>query len=236
MRQIDMLWEFQRCELELDAEKGNLEKYETKENLKQINDKYNRIREKYNNNLLEVEKYKKLHIRYNGDLKHLELNLKEERDKLYSGKVNSSKEYQRIEGTISNIKKNIDQKENEILKVIDIMEGLDKEIKEQKSKLTKLKKHFEDQKANHSQNIEKTKKRISELEKNIEELSIKIDSNIMDKYSKIKERRYMVMSGIYHGTCTGCNMDVSTSTIQNIKLAKVLVTCDNCGRILYAKV
>jgi len=214
----------------------SLEKYTAKENLKQTNDKYNRIREKYKNNIEELERQKKLQIRYLGDLKHPEINAKEENDKLYSGVVNSQREYQKIESSINSLKNSIDEKENELLEVIDTIDKIEKETKEHKIKLIRLRNHFEHQKENHNKDIEAIQKTISELEKNIESLSAMIEDSIMDKYNRVKAKKYLAMAGLLHNTCTGCNVDVSTATIQNIKLSKSLVTCDNCGRILYAKV
>jgi predicted nucleic acid-binding Zn-ribbon protein len=36
-----------------------------------------------------------------------------------------------------------------------------------------------------------------------------------------------------HEVCTGCHMKVTTQTAHRAKAGKEIVSCDNCGRILY---
>jgi predicted nucleic acid-binding Zn-ribbon protein len=42
-----------------------------------------------------------------------------------------------------------------------------------------------------------------------------------------------VVVGIEHGVCGGCHMRFPVQLMVACKAAKELVTCPNCGRILY---
>jgi predicted nucleic acid-binding Zn-ribbon protein len=37
-----------------------------------------------------------------------------------------------------------------------------------------------------------------------------------------------------HEVCTGCHMKVTTQTAHRVKNGKEIVSCEQCGRILYA--
>ena len=41
------------------------------------------------------------------------------------------------------------------------------------------------------------------------------------------------MVGIDHGVCGGCHMRVPAQIIVSCRAAQEIVTCPNCGRILY---
>jgi uncharacterized protein len=38
---------------------------------------------------------------------------------------------------------------------------------------------------------------------------------------------------VEHGVCTGCHMKVTTATAARVKAGKEIVSCEQCGRILY---
>jgi len=37
-----------------------------------------------------------------------------------------------------------------------------------------------------------------------------------------------------HNVCTGCHMKVTTATVMHAKTGKEIVSCEQCGRILYS--
>jgi uncharacterized protein len=42
-----------------------------------------------------------------------------------------------------------------------------------------------------------------------------------------------VVVALEHEVCTGCHMKVTTQTAHRVKAGKEIVSCENCGRILY---
>ena len=65
--------------------------------------------------------------------------------------------------------------------------------------------------------------------------SEKIEPELLEKYRTIKQHCTPPMAKLIDGQCSGCFMSLPSATLLAIKEQGKLVTCDNCGRILYAE-
>ena len=78
------------------------------------------------------------------------------------------------------------------------------------------------------------KKELAELEANRQELADAVDESTRSRYERLlKHKGSNVVVGIQHGVCGGCHMQLSRSTIVTCQAEQEIVTCTNCGRILY---
>ena len=68
----------------------------------------------------------------------------------------------------------------------------------------------------------------------IAELQDKMDAQVAGLYSRLYKRSHIVMTAMSNGCCAVCGMQVPIAQSQQVKLAKHLVTCSSCGRILFA--
>jgi len=60
------------------------------------------------------------------------------------------------------------------------------------------------------------------------------NSSIRSKYERLaKQKGQNVVVGIQHGVCGGCHMQLSRATVVGCQAEQEVVTCTNCGRILY---
>jgi uncharacterized protein len=76
--------------------------------------------------------------------------------------------------------------------------------------------------------------RLDELSKERSELSGKIDEDLLGRFERLfTSKGDAVIVPIEHGVCTGCHMKVTTATAGSVKAGKEIVSCENCGRILY---
>jgi len=65
-------------------------------------------------------------------------------------------------------------------------------------------------------------------------LAAKIDEDLLARFESLfKSKGDAVVVAIEHGVCTGCHMKVTTATAAGVKAGKEIVSCENCGRILY---
>jgi uncharacterized protein len=65
-------------------------------------------------------------------------------------------------------------------------------------------------------------------------LATKIDEDLLARFERLfKSKGDAVVVAIEHGVCTGCHMKVTTATAAGVKAGKEIVSCENCGRILY---
>ena len=76
--------------------------------------------------------------------------------------------------------------------------------------------------------------REEELVKERTALAGEIDADLLSRFERLfKSKGDAVVVAIEHGVCTGCHMKVTTATAARVKAGKEIVSCENCGRILY---
>ena len=77
-------------------------------------------------------------------------------------------------------------------------------------------------------------KELAELQSNRNELAEAVDEITRSKYERLlKQKGQNVIVGIQHGVCGGCHMQLSRSVIVTCQADQEIITCPNCGRILY---
>ena len=66
------------------------------------------------------------------------------------------------------------------------------------------------------------------------DLATKIDEDLLARFERLfKSKGDAAVVAIEHGVCTGCHMKVTTATAAQVKAGKEIVSCENCGRILF---
>jgi hypothetical protein len=75
---------------------------------------------------------------------------------------------------------------------------------------------------------------LSALESNRDQLTAAIEERTLRQYDRLlRNKGDNVVVGIQHGVCGGCHMKFPVQLVVSCQQAKELVTCPNCGRILY---
>jgi uncharacterized protein len=73
-----------------------------------------------------------------------------------------------------------------------------------------------------------------ELETERQTLAAQIDDDVLDQFERLfNSKGDAAVVAVEHGVCTGCHMKVTTATAAAVKAGKEIVSCENCGRILY---
>jgi|ERR1700677_587896 hypothetical protein len=75
---------------------------------------------------------------------------------------------------------------------------------------------------------------LTALESNRDQLTGAIEDRALRQYERLlRNKGDNVVVGIQHGVCGGCHMKFPVQLMVSCQAAKELVTCPNCGRILY---
>jgi predicted nucleic acid-binding Zn-ribbon protein len=75
---------------------------------------------------------------------------------------------------------------------------------------------------------------LAELESNREQLKSAVEGRVLQRYERLfKMKGGSVVAGIQHGVCGGCHMKFPVQLVVMCQAGRELVTCPNCGRILY---
>ena len=77
--------------------------------------------------------------------------------------------------------------------------------------------------------------RLKELKKEREELAAKVDEDLLDLFNRLfASKGDAAVVALEHDVCTGCHMKVTTATSVRVKGRREIVSCEQCGRILYS--
>jgi len=61
-----------------------------------------------------------------------------------------------------------------------------------------------------------------------------VPEDVLPRYRRIlKSKRDVAVVPIRHGACGGCHMKMTPQTVISARAADHLVSCDNCGRLVY---
>jgi predicted nucleic acid-binding Zn-ribbon protein len=75
---------------------------------------------------------------------------------------------------------------------------------------------------------------LAELESNREQIKSAVEARALQRYERLlKMKGGSVVVGIEHGVCGGCHMKFPVQLVVSCQAERELVTCPNCGRILY---
>ena len=76
--------------------------------------------------------------------------------------------------------------------------------------------------------------RLQELTKERETLATTIDEDLFSRFDRLfTSKGDAAVVALEHEVCTGCHMKVTTQTAVRVKGGKEIVSCEQCGRILY---
>jgi predicted nucleic acid-binding Zn-ribbon protein len=77
--------------------------------------------------------------------------------------------------------------------------------------------------------------RLEELRKERTDLAAKVDDDLLNRFERLfASKGDAAVVALEHEVCTGCHMKITTQTAVRVKAGKEIVTCEQCGRILYA--
>lgn len=193
------------------------------------------LNEKKSSLKLFEEKVKELQLKKKNaelDLSSKEESIKKAQSQLYQLKTN--KEYQAKLTEIASLKADLSVLEENILKIMELIDEAEKKLKEKKENIAKEEEKFRQQENQINKEKEATETKIEQL-KNKRKIAVEqIDKTLLNKYEGFLKTRYgLAIVPVENGTCGGCRMSLTPQTINEIKMYKDLIICNSCIRILY---
>ena len=75
---------------------------------------------------------------------------------------------------------------------------------------------------------------LESLTKERAEIASRIDEGILDRFERLfASKGNAAVVALEHEVCTGCHMKITAQTSHRVKGAREIVSCEQCGRILY---
>jgi predicted nucleic acid-binding Zn-ribbon protein len=162
----------------------------------------------------------------------LRAQIKQITDKLYGGKIKIPKELVGYEQEAGMLKATLAKKDDVLLDMMEKLESGKGVIKKLKEACKIANSAWESEKIELRVQVDGAKKELSELEKKRGELLTSIDKDALAAYDGVKGRKGQAVVRVEQGRCLGCRVALSINELQRAR-GNAIVTCGNCGRILY---
>lgn len=145
-----------------------------------------------------------------------------------------NEEYRALANEIETCKKAIFDIENQEIELMEQGEAAQKEVVAAMQAAAEAKKLVDDQVAQLGKREENLKGELAELEANREDLAAAVDETARNRYERlIRTKGENVVVGVQHGVCGGCHMKLPAQVLVSCQAQQELVSCTNCGRLLY---
>jgi hypothetical protein len=173
------------------------------------------------------------------DRKKLELDVEAKKQQiekysLQQFQTKKNEEYRALAHEIETCRAGIGKLEDQQLELMEKAEGLQKDLVGATREADEARKMTDGQLKELAGREENLKTELAELESNREQLTGAVEEGVYKRYERLlKNKGDSVVVGIQHGVCGGCHMKFPVQLVVACQAARELVTCPNCGRILY---
>jgi len=137
-------------------------------------------------------------------------------------------EFRAMGNEIERYEKEIRQIEDQELELMDQAEKLKVEIGTEDKKASGARTSIARQMTDLEEKAMTLETRLGELTAERTEAAGKIDEDLLGRFGDA------AIVSLEHEVCTGCHMKVTPQTSHRVKNGKEIVSCEQCGRILYA--
>jgi predicted nucleic acid-binding Zn-ribbon protein len=173
------------------------------------------------------------------DRKKLELDVdakKQQIDRYSTQQLQTKKneEYRALTHEIDTCKAAIVKLEDQQLELMEQGDAAQKIVASASQAAAEAKKALESRLSDLASREQNLQKELAGLQTDRGALAEAVEPGARSKYERLfKQRGQNVVVGIQHGVCAGCHMQLSRAIVVACQADQEIVTCINCGRILY---
>ena len=233
--QLEKLWQFMQVDMEADRFESKIRQSEKRQKLlKQRNflmDQQNNMKKLESDVAAMTDRLEAVR----DDAERLQKVLTGLMEELESNPPTSEEEANARMEPVQKLMDNLTRYEQELSKMRKDAEVKDRQQREIRVRAAKTKQEFDQLKKEYDVEFKQDTATLKEMRARTEQESGKIEPDLLEKYRTIKQHCTPPMAKLIDGQCSGCFMSLPSATLLAIKEQGKLVTCDNCGRILYAE-
>jgi predicted nucleic acid-binding Zn-ribbon protein len=187
---------------------------------------------------LEALKHKSKQLEV--DRKRLELDANTRRDSIsklrtQQYETRKNEEFRAMANEIERYEKEIQQIEDNELDLMEQAEKVKADVAVEDKKAAAGRDLVARQIADLDQKTQALDARLAELTKEREQIAATIDEDLLSRFDRLfASKGDAAVVALEHEVCTGCHMKVTTQTAHRVKGGKEIVSCEQCGRILYS--
>lgn len=238
MEKLALLYEYQQADAKLEAYEEKLKNTATRKQLIKLQNYLKKqqaaLKEMENKALVEQNSLSEIDAQYD---KTMELLNTKHKDISEYEKVDPSElDHNVVKSLVREYEaayENIVKQKRRAVAVQKKVDETEIRLKDILTHVSKVQKDFALLKKKHEEELHAGADKLEELKKAAEKAASKVDAKLLDDYKRIKQNKAMPVSLLKDGRCMGCNMELPSRDLANIKKSGAVVECENCGRILY---
>jgi uncharacterized protein len=145
-----------------------------------------------------------------------------------------NEEYKALAHEVEMAKEAIFKIEDQEITLMEQTEAAQRDVARATAEAAAAKKLLDDQIGLLDQRETNVKKELAELQGGRAAVTGTIDESTLNRYERLlKGKGDNIVVGVEHSACGGCHMKLPAQIVSNCRGQVELVTCPNCGRILY---
>jgi uncharacterized protein len=171
--------------------------------------------------------------------KNLELEVKAKESELAKYQqqmmsIKTNKEYDALVAEIDAIKASISSRETELLETMNLLTGLEKEVGGLHEREAQIRENNSRQLQILQEKVDSIGSKVSVKITSRQEIVSGISRPTLSTYERVKKGRGgRVVVNVRKRACSACFKALTPKKVQEIKRSDQIVTCDNCGCLLY---
>jgi predicted nucleic acid-binding Zn-ribbon protein len=144
-------------------------------------------------------------------------------------------EFRAMGNEIERYEKEIQAIEDQELELMDQSEKLKAELAIEDKKASGARESIARQMADLQEKGKTLQGQLDQLTAESTEIAGKVEEELLSRFERLfASKGDAAVVALEHEVCTGCHMKVTTQTAHRVKNGKEIVSCEQCGRILYA--
>jgi uncharacterized protein len=144
-------------------------------------------------------------------------------------------EFRAMGNEIERYEKEIQHIEDQELELMDQAEKLKSELAVEDKKASGARESIARQMADLEEKGKTLQGQLDQLNGERAEIASKVEEDLLSLFERLfASKGDAAVVALEHEVCTGCHMKVTTQTAHRVKNGREIVSCEQCGRILYA--
>lgn len=187
----------------------------------------------------EVDEARQKVKRLETDRKQLELDVEAKKTQIekyahQQFQTKKNEEYSALGKEIENCKAAISRLDDQQLELMEQSEAASRLMKDVAQATSAVLKEVEDARKALTDKEVRLRKELGELKADYDRLESAVDEDVRARYTRLrKSKGATAVVGITHSVCGGCHVKLPMQVVLSCQAQQELVTCPNCGRILY---
>jgi len=181
-----------------------------------------------------LESLKRNSLMMNLEVDKLDDQIRDYQDQLDTGII-SFKEMEALRAKIGNQRTRIGEMEDEALQLMDEIEETTVQHAQEVEKLAVREAELDSEIGKIDDHVAQLQQELAEWEAKREQLVEALPRHVVQQYDHLHAKFEDPVVPIENGTCGGCKLTVSGTTVERARDGMEIVTCENCSRILYAR-